>query len=152
MRNSKIFSFDLGTGSLATCVRNEDKVLFLTVETVPVDFATLKEARERRRQIRTRLAHKQREKWWKRHAQLAGIEVLETGHLDESNGRYVPPDPRMSREFTENGDTTIYNSLLLRIALLQGEKLEGWQIFKAVWSAIQRRGYDINIPWKHKIE
>lgn len=151
MGNEKIFAFDLGTGSIGTCIRQGKEVEFIDVEILPGDFATLTEARERRRQIRTRIAHKVREEWWKKHAQSAGIEVLETGHLDE-NGQFIPPDPRLTREFPKEGDSTIYNSLFLRIALLQGEKLEGWQIYKAIWSAIQRRGYDLNLPWKSKIE
>lgn len=141
-----IFAFDIGTGSLGTCVRKDKEILMLDVDLLPQDFATLKEAREKRRQIRTRIAHKMREKWWKEQAKKAGIEVLETGHLDD-NGNFIKPDERMSREFSEEGDNTIYNSLLLRIALLQGKKLEGWQIFKAIWSAIQHRGYDPNLPW-----
>jgi CRISPR-associated endonuclease Csn1 len=44
--------------------------------------------------------------------------------------------------------STCYNSALLRIKLLRGEKLEPWQVFKAFHSAIQRRGYDKDIPWK----
>ena len=151
MGNGTIFSFDLGTGSIATCVRQDEEIKYIHVETLPGEFATLKETRERRRQIRTRLAHKQREEWWKIHAKEAGIEVLETGHLDEK-GNFISPDPRLTCEFSKKGNPTIYNSLLLRIALLQGKKLEGWQIFKAIWNAIQRRGYDENIPWKHKLE
>ena len=39
-----------------------------------------------------------------------------------------------------------YNSALLRIKLLRGEKLEPWQIYKALHSAIQKRGYG-RVPW-----
>jgi CRISPR-associated endonuclease Csn1 len=43
---------------------------------------------------------------------------------------------------TTNGDFDVcYNSALLRIKLLRGEKLEPWQIYEALHSAIQRRGY-----------
>ncbi|MEW5950374.1 MAG: type II CRISPR RNA-guided endonuclease Cas9 [Elusimicrobiota bacterium] len=146
MENKTVFAFDIGTGSLGTCVRKEKEILDLSVNLLPQDFATLKEAREKRRQIRTRIAHKMREKWWKEQAKRAGIEIPETGHLDEK-GNFIKPDERMSREFPKDGDNTIYNSALLRIALLQGKKLEGWQIFKAIWSAIQHRGYDSNLPW-----
>ncbi len=149
--NGTIFSFDLGTGSLATCVREGEQIPYINVEYLPGEFGTLNERRSRIRQIRTRIAHKQREEWWKKHAKEAGIEVLETGHLDE-NGNFISPDPRMSCEFSKDNDSIIYNSLLLRIALLQGKQLEGWQIFKAIWNAIQRRGYDAELPWKHKTE
>ncbi|MEF3280508.1 MAG: hypothetical protein K6357_06040 [Elusimicrobiota bacterium] len=148
MENKPIFAFDIGTGSIGTCVRKEKEILNLDVDLLPSDFATLKEARERRRQIRTRIAHKKREEWWKEQAKKAGIEVLETGHLE--GNVFIKPDERMSREFPEEGDNTIYNSALLRIALLQGRKLEGWQIFKAIWSAIQHRGYDPDLPWINK--
>lgn len=147
MENQTIFAFDLGTGSIGSCVRKGKEILHLEVELLPQDYAAVKEARERRRQIRTRIAHKKREEWWKEQAKIAGIEVPETGYLDEK-GNFIKPDPRISREFPEDGDNTIYNSALLRIALLQGKKLEGWQIFKAIWSAIQHRGYDENLPWK----
>src|SRR5208283_571604 len=48
----------------------------------------------------------------------------------------------------EAGASVCYTSCLLRIRLLRGEKLEPWQIYKALYSAIQRRGYDPEIPWK----
>lgn len=147
----KVFAFDLGTGSLGTCIREGKEISHLSVDLLPFDYAVVKDARIKRRQIRTRIAHKKREDWWKEQAKQAGIDIPETGHLDV-NGSFINPDPKMSREFPENGDNTIYNSALLRIALLQGENLEGWQIFKAVWSAIQHRGYDINLPWKKSPE
>lgn len=143
-----IYAFDLGTGSLASCVRQDKEIKNLDVSLLPYDFGAVKDARERRRQIRTRIAHKKREDWWKEQAKLAGVEIPETGHIDE-NGNFIKPDEKMSREFSKDGDNTIYNSALLRIALLQGQKLEGWQVFKAIWSAIQHRGYDANLPWKN---
>ena len=39
-----------------------------------------------------------------------------------------------------------YNSALLRIKLLRGEKLVAWQIYKALHSASQKRGYG-RVPW-----
>jgi CRISPR-associated endonuclease Csn1 len=51
---------------------------------------------------------------------------------------------------TDEDFSTCYNSALLRIKLLRGEKLEPWQVYKALHSAIQRRGYDPDIPWKHR--
>ncbi|MDD2773990.1 MAG: HNH endonuclease domain-containing protein [Elusimicrobiales bacterium] len=82
------------------------------------------------------------------------------------------PDPRMLYEFAPKNNVVdektgiqlfkdmIYTSCLLRIALLQstlsadgklvfnGKPLESWQVFKAVWSALQHRGYDKDVPWK----
>lgn len=67
----------------------------------------------------------------------------------------IPPrkgDPRLEREFAETGDDTVYTSCLLRIMLLRGEKLEGWQVYKVLHSAIQRRGFDSSVPWKRRSE
>lgn len=63
MDNELIYSFDLGTGSMSSCVRRGREILYLNVDTLPAEFGSLAELRERRRQIRTRLAHKQREEW-----------------------------------------------------------------------------------------
>ena len=37
------------------------------------------------------------------------------------------------------------------MALIQGKPLASWQVYKAVWSALQHRGYDANLPWKGDI-
>ena len=50
---------------------------------------------------------------------------------------------------TDEDFSTCYNSALLRIKLLRGEELKPWQIFKALRSAIQKRGYG-KIPWAEK--
>lgn len=149
--NELIWSFDLGTGSVGECARKGKEIIHIQSLLLPNDFGSLKEARERRRQIRTRDAHKKREQWWREQAKKAGVEVLETGHLNP-DGAFIKPDERISRQFSEGNDKTIYASCLLRVALLQGKKLGGWQIFKAVWSAIQRRGYDADLPWKREVK
>lgn len=140
-----IYSFDLGSGSLGICVRQGKEVKYIDSLLIDKDFASIKESANRRRQIKTRMAHKQREKWWKEEAKKAGLEVLSTEQPTKNNPK-AKPDERMLRQFPKDGDNTIYSSTLLRIALLQGQKLESWQIFKAIWSAMQRRGYD-KIPW-----
>jgi CRISPR-associated endonuclease Csn1 len=115
---------------------------------------------------RTRQAHKAREHWLDEVMRKAGIEPLkgrQIGKVDES-GTPIPQaewnkrkgkwaviakgDPRLEREFAETGDPTCYTSCLLRIKLLRGEKFKPWQVYKALRSAIQRRGYDPDIPWK----
>lgn len=86
--------------------------------------------------------------------------------LDENN----PPDFRLEREFPPSlgqmsgdgapsddlGSKTVYSGAALRCLLLlgkqaqidtQGRPLEPWQIFKALHSAIQKRGYDPYVPW-----
>ncbi|GHT17159.1 hypothetical protein AGMMS49573_08490 [Endomicrobiia bacterium] len=146
--NNLIFAFDLGSGSMGVCVRKGEKILCLESLLINPEFASVENASKLRRQIRTRIAHKKREEWWIEKAKEAGIEVLSTSQPTKENPN-LKPDSRMLTEFTlkKSEDKTIYSSHLLRIALLQGVKLEGWQIFKAVWSAIQRRGYDSQLPW-----
>ncbi len=148
----KVFAFDVGTGSLGIAVRVGNKIVETHSLLIPEEFASIKEQRDRRRQWRTRQAHKAREKWLKQICTEAGIEALE-GIQPEDKKRNIkakPGDPRLEREFAGPGDNTVYTSCLLRIMLLRGEKLEAWQIYKALHSAIQRRGYDDNIPWKHR--
>ncbi|MDR0952966.1 MAG: hypothetical protein LBM71_02090, partial [Elusimicrobiota bacterium] len=137
----KIFSFDLGSGSIGECVRENDKILHLESLLIDSTFASTKEQAGIRRAYRTRLAHKAREEWWAKCAKEAGIEVLKSAPQEEA-------DIRLLREFPAKGDDTIYTSCLLRIALLQGKDLEGWQIYKAIRSAIQHRGYDDKLPWE----
>ncbi|MFA5645741.1 MAG: hypothetical protein WDA18_05230 [Candidatus Ratteibacteria bacterium] len=148
-KDETVFSFDLGTAGIAECVRNGSTVYHLSSLLLPADFAEIRQQAQRRRAMRTRLAHRAREDWWRKCAEEFGIEVLETRQPMKGVSS-VKPDPRMLREFPEKGDTTIYTSSLLRIALLQGFPLEGWQVFKAIWSAIQHRGYDANLPWANR--
>lgn len=84
-----------------------------------------------------------------------------------------PPDYRLEREFPprpgtvtqdkapsdEAGARLIYNGAALRCLLLlgreaqeaaQGQPLLPWQVFKALHSAIQKRGYDPKVPWARK--
>jgi CRISPR-associated endonuclease Csn1 len=148
MNNNLIFAFDLGSGSIGICVRKGREILYLDSLLIDPEYASVKEAAKRRRQIRTRIAHKKREDWWNKEAEKAGIEVLSTAQPTKENPN-LKPDVRMLIEFpsADTNDKTIYSSHLLRIALLQGVKLEGWQIFKAIRSAMQRRGYDASLPW-----
>lgn len=99
-----------------------------------------------------------------------GMKVLKKRWvLDTDN----PPDYKLEREFPprlgqntrdgapfdEQGVQTVYSGAALRCLLLLGEKaqvdaqgraLEPWQIFKALHSAIQKRGYDADVPWARK--
>lgn len=147
-KNDLIFAFDLGSASIGECVRQGSEIKHIDTLLMPGDFASIKEQATRRRQWRTRLAHKARENWWRIQAQRAGIEVLHSQRPTKENSN-VKPDPRLLKEFPNKNDGgTIYTSCLLRIALLQGRKLKGWQVYKAVRNALQHRGYDNNIPWK----
>lgn len=149
--NKTVFAFDLGTGSIGECVRQGNLVKHLASFTLPEDFASTKDVASRRRMIRTRIAHKSREQWWKDQAKAANIEVLSSEQPSEQNPQ-AQPDQRLLKEFPAKNENIIYTSSLLRIALIQGEKLEGWQVYKAIRSAIQHRGYDKDLPWlsEHK--
>ena len=163
MSKQTIFSFDMGLGSLGIAVKQNDDIVLAKSLLMDADVGSIKEQSVRRRFSRTRLAHKNREKWlekiWKANkidGLLESRKVLprcdKNGkHLRDENGKIfdvIKADSRLEREFPEKNDNTIYTSSLLRIKLLQNEKLESWQIYKALRSAIQRRGYDQNVPWK----
>lgn len=160
-KTKMVWAFDLGKGSIGEAVRRGTEFLHKASLLIPADFAETKTAASRRRMWRTRQAHKAREQWLDEVMLKAGIEPLkgrQIGKLDE-NGKPIPQpewkrrkgkwgiaakgDPRLEREFAEPGDPTCYTSCLLRIKLLRGEKLEPWQVYKALHSAIQRRGYAV---------
>ncbi len=150
---STIWAFDLGKGSIGEAVWNVGKKQFDHVASllIPAEFASTKEAATRRRMFRTRQAHKAREAWLDEVWKAAGQEPLVGRRVGKVNGKWQllhPGDERLEREFPKKGDTTCYTSCLLRIKLLRGEKLEPWQIYKALHSAIQKRGYDPDIAWK----
>jgi CRISPR-associated endonuclease Csn1 len=152
-----VWAFDLGKGSIGEAVRRGNEFLHKASLLIPADFAETKTAAGRRRMSRTREAHKAREQWLDQVMLQAGIEPLKGRRTQKIDGKWqsVPETEAqkrnrelLEREFAAPGDPTCYTSCLLRIKLLRGEKLEPWQIYKAIHSAIQRRGYDPNIPWK----
>jgi CRISPR-associated endonuclease Csn1 len=151
-RTDTIWAFDLGKGSIGEAVRRGAKFLHKASLLIPADFAETKTAATRRRMWRTRQAHKARELWLNEAIRKVGIEMLHGRNYDKS-GNWKPGEPadeRLEREFAAADDSTCYTSCLLRIKLLRGERLEPWQVYKALHSAIQRRGYDPNIPWKNR--
>ncbi|MCI5778411.1 MAG: hypothetical protein MR051_01095 [Lentisphaeria bacterium] len=152
MESEKVFAFDVGTGSLGIAFRKDLDILKAESLLLPSEAGSLEEVRDARRQYRTRIAHAAREAYWVRVCMEAGIEVLHSRISENAGSRIAPSsgDPRLEREFATPGDNTVYTSCLLRIKLLRGEKLEGWQVFKAVRSAFQRRGFDPDVPWKNR--
>lgn len=132
----RFFAFDMGKASIGFCVREDNEIKDCGSVIISKEHADIADNRSRRRAYRTLQAHRAREEWFIELWQSLGLEVLSKD------------DERFKREFAKNGDTTIYTSCLLRIALLQGVKLEQWQIYKALHNAIQRRGYDSNVAWK----
>jgi CRISPR-associated endonuclease Csn1 len=178
MRTETVWAFDLGKGSIGEAVRRGTNFLHKASLLIPADFAETKTAAGRRRMWRTRQAHKAREQWLNEVMRKAGIEVLQGRRLEyvdyktktvkkRVKGKWKPKtvkyggkwkvtsgDCRLEREFGKGDNSPCYTSCLLRIKLLQWKegdpKLEPWQVYKALHSAIQRRGYDPDIPWKNK--
>ncbi|HEX3717355.1 MAG TPA: HNH endonuclease domain-containing protein [Verrucomicrobiae bacterium] len=153
-RDDIVWAFDLGKASIGEAVRQGTTFLHKASLLIPADFAETKTAATRRRMWRTRQAHKAREKWLEDVWQAAGMKVLRGRQTrrDALTKKWIEPvpgDKLLEQEFAESGDNTCYTSCLLRIKLLRGEKLEHWQVFKALRSAIQKRGYD-RIPWAER--
>ena len=150
---STIWSFDLGKASIGEAVRdtNTNEFLHKASLLIPAEFASTKDAATRRRMWRTRQAHKAREAWLDEVWRAAGQEPLQKREVwrnpDTKKWELKhPADERLEREFAAKGDATCYTSCLLRIKLLRGDILEPWQIYKALHSAIQKRGYG-RVPW-----
>lgn len=133
--NKKVFAFDLGKASIGYCVREDLKILEAGSLIINKDHAECISNRDRRRVQKTLLAHKKRESFFNKLWQNCDLNILNKD------------DKRFSTEFGKKNDSTIYNSTLLRIALIQNKPLEEWQIYKALHNAIQRRGYDSKLPW-----
>ena len=158
-----IWSFDLGKASIGEAVRDLASDTFPHAESllIPYEFAETKSAAGRRRMWRTRIAHHAREEWLAGIVELAGFEPLCGRRIEKSeNGWRQTPESveeksrrdMLEREFPAKGDETQYNSAALRILLLEGKaKLADWQIYKALRSAIQKRGYG-RVPWSGREE
>ena len=132
----KVFAFDLGKASIGYCVREDLDIKEVNSLIIDKDHSDISDLRARRRVEKTLIAHKKREDFFIDLWEKCGLEPLEKS------------DFRFTKEFGAKDDNTIYTSCLLRIALLQGKTLEKWQIYKALFNAIQRRGYDPNLAWK----
>ncbi len=131
----RVFAFDLGKVSIGYCAREDFNILELGSIIIEKDHAEVISNRDRRRTYKTLNAHKARTEFFKSLWQACGLEVP------------VDMDKLFSIEFGAKDDSTIYNSTLLRIALLQNLPLQPWQIYKALHNAFQRRGYDTDLPW-----
>ncbi len=112
---------------------------------------------------------------WGRRLKKIALEEAGRGGVKVTKQRWTqdldnPPDYRLEREFPpqpgqktrdgapsdEQGSLTIYSGAALRCLLLLGEEaqidaqgcaMKPWQVFKALHSAIQKRGYDAVVPW-----
>ncbi len=133
--SKKVFAFDLGKASIGYCVRENLEILEAGSLIINKDHAECISNRDRRRVRKTLLSHKKREEFFNTICRNCNLNILDKN------------DKKFSTEFGKKDDSTIYNSILLRIALLQNKPLREWQIYKALHNAIQRRGYDSNLPW-----
>jgi len=152
LETGNVWSFDMGTGSLGECIRNLDDIKHLQSNLFPANFAEIKTAAGIRRQKRTRDAHKAREAWLDSCFKEFDLETLQRKTVSKTDNSWdisQKADERLEREFPAKNDDTYYNSIGLRCKLLLGEKLEVWQLYKALNSAIQLRGYDASdLAWK----
>lgn len=126
--------------------------------------------------VQTRRAHERRERWLDAVWTAAGLQPLMSRAVElvdfeirrvrkklhgkarwrnkRVDGRWIQKgegDPRLEKEFGGQDECICYTSCLLRIKLLNDEKLESWQLYKALFSAIQKRGYG-DVPWKKRRE
>ena len=159
MKNHTNFSFDVGMTSLGVAVNKNGKIIHADSLLMHPDTGSVKAQAERRRQFRTREAHKAREDVLESLWRSIGKEPLQRKRFtkvknEEGKQEFIKTkaDNRLEREFPGKGDNTVYTSSLLRIMLLEGKPLEDWQIYKALHASIQRRGYDSNVPWKTQEE
>ncbi len=153
MSKSKMnFSFDVGMASLGVAVNKDNNIIHADSILIHFEAGSIKDAAIKRRQYRTRQAHKQREQVLEKFWRSIGKEPLQRKKFEKTTKGFkkTPADRRLEQEFPYAGDNTPYASSLLRIMLLENYPLEDWQIYKALSAAIQRKGYDNNVPWKTK--
>lgn len=141
-------SFDFGTAHNGDSLVYGQEILHISTISVPPEFASTKKRTLRLKTIRSRKHKKTRELWFWSQIDELGLPVLKT--FDKKNG-FISIDKRLHSEFGKKGDPTIYASCALRVMILEGriEELEDWQISKAMYSLLKRRGYDSDIPWKN---
>ena len=138
MKNELNFSFDVGMTSLGVAVNKNNEVIHADVLLMHPETGAIKAQAERRRQFRTREAHKSREAVLESLWESIGKKPLQRKCFTKTKnakGQRVfiktKADNRLEREFPGRGDETVYTSCLLRIMLLEGKVMEDWQIYKA---------------------
>lgn len=173
-----VWAFDIGKGSIGEAVRHRESNEFPHKASLllPADLARRGPAAQsgtpasRYRAMKVRQAHRHRERWLETVWAAAGLELLRGRQVGLVDGKWRPvakADYRLEREFAprvgektkdgapsdETGATICYTSCLLRIKLLRWKPgdppLEEWQVYKALRSAMQKRGYG-RVPWAGK--
>lgn len=138
-----IFAFDVGKGSLGICVRQGLEILELDSKlvdaTYPCITANGRGLTSRVRMARTRQFHKARLTWLKRQWEQTGLTAL------------APNSPAWSVEYQAG---KYASGVLLRCALLMGKTAHpdgtpftDADLFKALYSAVRKRGYG-DVVWK----
>lgn len=137
---------DIGTGNIAEAMVSGGKILHVSSLGLPSDFGDTANRASRRRQINSRKNRRLAEKMLWEIIKAIGLPVLK--EID-SNGKVGFVDSRLNQEFPSKGDTRIFTSSLLRVAILEYgvEDLEPWQLSKAIASLFKRRGYDDELLW-----
>ena len=149
-----VFAFDVGLASLGVAVNKDNDIKEAKSLLIHATAGCIKSQAVRRGAYRRKRSHKEREKilesFWLKNVGKEGF--LQRKSFKKENGKWIKQteaDVRLEKEFPgKDEDDITYASSLLRIQLLEGKKLEKWQIYKALHASIQRRGYDKNVPWK----
>jgi len=147
------FGFDLGLKSIAGAICIDQKITHLDSLIFPEDYGSLAESRKKRSAARTRLAHRAREYHWWLLAREANIPVPYDYDLKSiQNKTYRVRAPQSEDEIKRYNQFKAQTppSVILRMQLLEGHKLSGEDIFKAIHHLIQKRGYDKHVPWANK--
>lgn len=187
-----IWAFDLGKGSEGEAVRHGTDFPHVESLLIPAELArrgpaaTSGTPANKYRALKTREAHRARERWLETVWTAAGFTPLhgrqvakvcslpvkldENGEPKFDKGHWAQVakgDYRLEMEFAPKlgtktkdgapsdlaGADICYTSCLLRIKLLtwkeSGPKVADWQIYKALRSALQTRGYG-RVPWAAK--
>lgn len=143
----KVLAITLGKTFIGLCLRDDREIYKLESLLIPAEFSSLSDLQHRKNAARCREAHKRRENWFMNEIWLkAGLPDFRQDknweNLKDKLPTYYKNDKNLkTREFPAYPDKTSFNSALLRIHLIEGKPLASWQIWKALWAAIQQRGF-----------
>lgn len=143
----KVFGFDLGTASLAHCVRIGDSVPEIGVLVCPDKSADLESRRGLRGGRRVLDRRQDRRDWFAEGlASVLGIQLHDGTRLavdaweKNDEGHWVPT-AKISQ-----------NPLELRIRAVEGKLISSLELFTALTHLVRKRGYAELVPWAHSAE
>ena len=105
-KNNHVWGFDIGKGSLGEAVRIGGDFKHIASVLLDPEFGEIKTAALARRQMRTRKAHKAREKWLEECLEGTGVEILkrrEVGIVDGQWQLISKGDERLERVGPQRG-------------------------------------------------